>query len=139
MTYYPDLSPYSYDDSPRAMLNVGWLSSAHEYTRGVVDERVLDALKILCVAHENQMRGLHHCEFCDIDRSFVLGGPAGDTKVLLGSAEIRVEGADGTCYAAPDLVLHYITEHLYCPPEDFCRAAVRAVGLETNGELTVVE
>ncbi|MEV5440137.1 hypothetical protein AB0K80_29640 [Streptomyces sp. NPDC052682] len=139
MTYYPDLSPYSYDESSREMLNVGWLSPEHDYTRGVVDERVVEALKILCAAYENQMRGIHHCEFCDADRPFVFGGTTGDTKVLLGSAEIRVEGADGTCYAAPDLVLHYITGHHYCPPEEFCQAAVRAAGLGTVSELTLAE
>ncbi len=139
MTYYPDLSPYSYDQSPRDMLNVGWLSAAHRYSKGLVDERVVDALKVLCVTYENQMRGIHHCEFCDAGRPFVFGGPAGDTKVLLGSAEIRITGADGICYAAPNLVLHYILEHQYCPPEEFCQAAVRAVGLEATDELTLVE
>ncbi|WP_052867924.1 DUF7919 family protein [Streptomyces niger] len=139
MTYYPDLSRYSYDQSSRDMLNVGWLSAEHRYRKGLVDERVVEALSILCASYENQMRGVHHCEFCDADRPFVFGGPAGDTKVLLGSAEIRVEGESGTCYAAPNLVLHYITEHQYCPPEEFCQAAVRAAGLEATEELTLVE
>ncbi|MER6101491.1 hypothetical protein ABT115_03870 [Streptomyces sp. NPDC001832] len=139
MTYYPDLSPYSYDQSSRDMLNVGWLSIQHQYVKGLVDERVLDALKVLSSAYENQMRGIHHCEFCDADRPFVFGGPTGEAKVWLGSAEIRVEGADGTCYAAPDLVIHYITEHWYCPPEEFCQAAVRAAGFEGVDELTLAE
>jgi len=111
VTYYPDLSPYSYCQSPRDMLNVGWLSAQHPYPKGLVDERVLDALKVLAFAYENQMRGFHHCDLCSADRPFFFGGPAGDAKVWLGSAEIFVEGADGTCYAAPDLVIHYITEH----------------------------
>ena len=139
MTYYPDLTPYSYDESPREMLNVGWLSPEHGHTTGVVDERVVDALKALSAAYDNQMRGVHHCEFCDADRPSVLGGPAMDTTVWLGSAEIRVEGEDGTVYAAPNLVIHYITEHQYCPPEPFCRAAARAVGIDTAGELTLVD
>ncbi|GAA0494323.1 hypothetical protein [Streptomyces olivaceiscleroticus] len=139
MTYYPDLSRYSYDQSSRDMLNVGWLSAEHGYRKGLVDERVVEALSILCASYENQMRGIHHCEFCDADRPFVFGGPAGDTKVLLGSAEIRVEGENGTCYAAPNLVLHYITEHQYCLPEEFCQAAVRAAKFEAAEELTLVE
>lgn len=94
MSHYPDLSPYSYDESPRAMLNVGWLHPQHGYATGVVDERVVQALVILSSAYENQMRGFHRCEFCDTDRVSVSvsGGPNGDTRVWLGSAEIRVTG-----------------------------------------------
>ncbi|GAA4964688.1 hypothetical protein GCM10023238_35370 [Streptomyces heliomycini] len=75
MTYYPDLTRYSYDESDQEMLNVGWLAPEHGYRTGVVDERVVDALKILSAAYDNQMRGVHHCEFCGIDRPVVLGGP----------------------------------------------------------------
>ncbi|MCH0561409.1 hypothetical protein [Streptomyces sp. MUM 16J] len=139
MTYYPDMSPYSYDETCRDMLNVGWLASNHGYTKGLVDDRVVEALKILGIAYENQMRGIHHCEFCDAGRPFYLAGPDGETKVLLGSAEIRAVGGDGICYAAPNLILHYIVEHQYCPPEEFCQAAVRTAGLKASEELSVVE
>lgn len=54
-------------------------------------------------------------------------------------AEIRAEGEDGACYAAPDLVIHYIAEHRYCPPEEFCQAAVRAAGFEAVEVLTLAE
>lgn len=77
---------------------------------------MIDALKVLSGAYDNQMRGVHHCEFCSTERPVILGGPARDTQVWLGSAEIRAQGADGTLYAAPNLVIHYITEHRYCPP-----------------------
>jgi hypothetical protein len=60
-------------------------------------------------------------------------------EVWLGSAEIRVQGADGTLYAAPNLVIHYMTAHHYCPPEEFCRAAARTAGIETAGELTLAD
>ncbi|MFE4053375.1 hypothetical protein [Streptomyces sp. YIM B13518] len=68
-----------------------------------------------------------------------IGGPAGDTEVWLGSAEIRVQGADGTRYAAPNLVIHCMTAHHYCPPEEFCRAAARTAGIETAGEPTLAD
>ncbi|GGY97634.1 DUF7919 family protein [Streptomyces poonensis] len=139
MTHYPDLTRYSYDESDQEMLNVGWLAPDHSYCTGVVDERVVTALKVLSASYDNQMRGVHHCEFCDTDRPVVLGGPAMDTEVWLGSAEIRVRGADGTLYAAPNLVIHYITQHQYCPPEEFCRAAVGTAGIETAGALTLAE
>ena len=40
----------------------------------------------------------------------------------LGSAEIRVFGADGSVYAAPTLLYHYVSVHHYKPPDEFMRA-----------------
>ncbi|MEW2485482.1 hypothetical protein [Streptomyces sp. NPDC048411] len=133
------MTTYVYDTSDQAMLNVGWLAPDYAYRTGIVDDRVIDALKVLSGAYENQMRGFHYCEFCDADRIWIPDGPGGEARVWLGSAEIRVEGEDGTLYASPNLIIHYITEHRYCPPEEFCRAAVRTAGIETTGPLTVVE
>jgi hypothetical protein len=42
---------------------------------------------------------------------------------LLGAAEIHVDGDDGSAYAAPSLIVHYVREHGYRPPRQF-RAAV---------------
>jgi hypothetical protein len=44
---------------------------------------------------------------------------------LLGDAEIRVVGKDGTWLIAPTLVLHYVTEHAYRPPAEFIDAVSR--------------
>ncbi|MEU9193192.1 hypothetical protein [Streptomyces hundungensis] len=139
MTYYPDLSPYVYEPSDREMVNVGWLSSRHEYPKGLVADVVVAALKILCAHPENQMRGYHQCEFCQALAPSLLGGEDGTKELFLGSAEVHVEGAEGVVYAAPTLVLHYVLEHGYCPPEEFCGAAVRKAGLGTGDELTVLE
>jgi len=43
---------------------------------------------------------------------------------MLGSAEVRVQGVDGTVFLAPDLVFHYVTEHGYLPPPSFLEALV---------------
>ncbi|MFF3249090.1 hypothetical protein ACFYWY_36415 [Streptomyces sp. NPDC002870] len=139
MTYFLDLSPYEYEPSEREMLNVGWLSSQHEYPKGLVADVVVDALKILCAHPENQMRGYHQCEFCQALAPAVLGGEDGAKEIFLGSAEVHVEGAGGVVYAAPNLVLHYILEHQYCPPWEFCQAAVHKAGLAAPDELTVLE
>ncbi|GGW36600.1 DUF7919 family protein [Streptomyces griseoloalbus] len=139
MTYYRDLTRHAYaphDESDGEMLNVGWPAPGHGCRTGIVDERVVEALSVLSAGYDNQMRGIHPCGFCDTDRPVVLGGPALETEVWLGSAEIRVRGADGTLHTAPNLVIHYITRHRYCPPEEFCRAAVRTAGIDTSGQLT---
>ncbi|MFI5700629.1 hypothetical protein ACIA78_11345 [Streptomyces xanthochromogenes] len=139
MTYFPDLSPYTYEPSERGTVNVGWLSSRHEYQKGLVADVVVDALKVLCAHPENQMRGYHRCDFCQALGPSVPGGDRGPKELFLGSAEVHVEGTDGIVYAAPTLVLHYIMEHQYCPPREFCEAAVHQAGLGVDDELTAPE
>lgn len=48
---------------------------------------------------------------------------AGDCVV--GGAEIRVTGADGTVYATPDMIIHYVERHQYKPPDQFIAAVMR--------------
>jgi hypothetical protein len=43
-------------------------------------------------------------------------------EYTLGSAEIRVPSGNGTIYVAPNLIIHYIREHGYRPPDEFIRA-----------------
>ena len=45
-------------------------------------------------------------------------------RLLLGGAEIRVFSAEGTIFAAPTLIYHYIHTHSYDPPIQFCRAVM---------------
>lgn len=54
-------------------------------------------------------------------------------KHLLGSAEIRVTGASGRVYAAPDLIVHYIKDIGYLPPEEFIQAVEELSRLRTKG------
>ncbi|WP_328707419.1 transposase [Streptomyces sp. HF10] len=139
VTYYADLTPYTYGSPERPALNVGWLSADEPYTRGVVAECVVDALKALCATRVNQMRGLHFCEFCDAFMPHVKGGINGEEEILLGSAEIHFGGDSEVVYAAPNLIVHYVLEHSYCPPEEFCSAAVNAAGMECADRLTLPE
>jgi hypothetical protein len=43
-------------------------------------------------------------------------------RINMGSAEIRVFARDGTAYAAPTLIYHYMKFHNYRPPDEFIRA-----------------
>lgn len=53
---------------------------------------------------------------------------------MLGSAEIRVIDVDNkTIYASPDLILHYIINHNYLPPDNFIRAVIN--GVKPDSEL----
>jgi hypothetical protein len=42
--------------------------------------------------------------------------------MVLGSAEIRVKGAGGKVYAAPNLIYHYMKDCGYLPPQEFLGA-----------------
>lgn len=46
-----------------------------------------------------------------------VSGPSGE--FVVGHAEIRVQGPSGRRYASPDMIIHYVQEHGYQPPQDF--------------------
>jgi hypothetical protein len=136
MTYFPDGSPYEYfaDDATeetweggdiRSAINVGWLSEDRPYPHGDVPAELVRALARLCRQGLNRMRGFHYCEFCDrASGQFPEPAVAGDEsgEFVVGSAEIRVPSPSGAIFAAPDMIIHYVTEHSYRPPDEFLEA-----------------
>ncbi|WP_456340319.1 DUF7919 family protein [Streptomyces anulatus] len=129
MTYYADLTPYTYDrdyGGPGAsglwrgvpVLNVGWLGRGRRYSQGAPPPSLTEALQRMARTHRaQQTRGFHLCPWC---ASRLLrrrsDGP-------WGSAEMRVMGS-GVAYAAPELVAHYVEAHGYLPPSDFVDAVM---------------
>lgn len=131
MTWYADLSPYAYlrGQRPEApAVNVGWLAHGHVFPTGDVPAELVPRLAGLIEHAPTQVtRGLHDCEFCPP----VTGDPrrtAGwglDDSMPRGNAEIRAVGVDGTRYAAPTLIRHYVAVHRYAPPVAFIDAVLR--------------
>ncbi|MFJ4095384.1 hypothetical protein ACIPYS_27670 [Kitasatospora sp. NPDC089913] len=123
MTYYPDGSPYTYHQPAEGMVNIGWLDRSHAYQQGEVADEVVDGLLRLVTRPDNQTRGLHECHFCGVIFLTVDNPHAKNGTSLLGSAEIHVRGSSGgTVFVAPTLVIHYIVEHQYQPPDEFLDA-----------------
>jgi len=130
--HFEDGSPYRYMDATEVdsgtvcATNVGWLEKSNAYEKGTVPARFLEKLFWYCASPVNRTRGLHVCQFCDSKNQPAKGVSAElDGEILtLGSAEIRVQGADGTIFAAPDLIFHYVDVHGYLPPESFIRAVM---------------
>lgn len=125
MTYYPDLSPYEYYQAESSTVNIGWLDAVHKYPQGAVPDEFIERLWAFCCSPVHQSKGFHACELCR-KPVFGLTVHRGNNTIQLGSAEIRVFGKDGTVYAAPDLIYHYVIEHHYRPPDQFIQAVMES-------------
>lgn len=116
MTYFEDLTPYTYlqpeDEEPNTV-NIGWLDPAHDFPTGVTTEEFQAKLELLCMRQVKRTRGFLHCPFCQgLERS---------------SSEMRVAHG-GKVYAAPSLVHHYVVAHAYRPPDEFIAAVLASGG-----------
>jgi hypothetical protein len=124
MTYYKDLTPYSYyhmgiDDNT---LNIGWLDKRHTFTTGGVEAQVIDKLWRFLKPKLLRTRGFHVCEFCKFPVDGPLSVERNNEVIRLGMGEIRIFGDNEQIYAAPDMIYHYIADHNYKPPEEFLEA-----------------
>ncbi|HEX2312604.1 MAG TPA: hypothetical protein VHJ17_02660 [Thermomonospora sp.] len=86
-------------------------------------ERVVRAILRMTAERRlvNRTRGWHECFLCPAG-PYPIRMDFEGTELALGDAEIRVVGPDGTVYAAPNLVAHYIGAHSYRPPQGFIDA-----------------
>lgn len=112
MAYYADLTHYNYHHYCEKELNVGWLQKDQPFPIGEVSTEFLEKLKWF---NEKPFPlfylGHHQCEFCeDIEAT--------------SSCELRIVGSDGTVYATPSLIIHYIEKHNYLPPQQFIDAVL---------------
>lgn len=114
MPHYLDLKPCTdfQVEQPDALLAVGWLDEAHEYSTGDVSADFYLKLKELlidpwqpCVS-----MGGHECQLCQFDP------PTGTRNLFVPDDKIL--------YACPELILHYIAAHRYRPPEQFILAVM---------------
>ena len=128
VTYFADESLCTYGENwpaeqrlPHGTLAVGWLEPSQPYRTGEVPPEFVKALHSLCRRPVRVTRGLHRCLFCPPPHhrwpGTTVAHPDGDYQV--GHGEVHVTGLDGTRYAAPDMVIHYVTAHGYRPPNGF--------------------
>jgi hypothetical protein len=110
MAYFPDLSPYVYAQSEADTLNIGWLDHLHPFPTGAVPEALLRRLPLFHTTLVwNIFFGAHTCELC------------GNVSKI---AEIRVFGTSPVVYAAPSMLMHYLVDHSYRPPDEFINAVL---------------
>ena len=125
MSYFADLTPYSYQEGESDTLNVGWLESGRPFPTGQLSAEFIAKLAWACIHFPagRGTRGIHQCTLCPPMphgfHSVVISGK----KHLLGTAEIRIQGSEAT-YASPNLILHYVVDHQYRPSADFVRGVL---------------
>lgn len=128
MAWFEDLSVCTYfrvadQDRLRA---VGWLERGQPYARGSVDAE--DFTRLAAFAHHpwepSFFLGWHDCDLCDPPREFTRLHVA-RVCIEVGKHNLFFPTSDGDLFVAPTLVLHYIQDHGYCPPDVFLDA-VRA-------------
>lgn len=117
MTYFADGEPCTYAvgryPAGVRVVAIGWLDDKHPYREGPADSEFVRLLEDACRSHDGvQWLGPHFCELC------IAAGnePAHCTTDLI------VVAPDGTWYHAPTMIIHYVTEHGYSPPEEFVAA-----------------
>jgi len=121
--FFPDLSEYDYYSKRpfRGVKTVGWIDNAHPFQTGVIPHDVLEKLKTVMLGNEkinihvNAIRGVHPCNLCGESDFY-------DSDLRIGSTEIWISDGENGFYAAPSMIIHYITDHQYLPPEEFLDA-----------------
>jgi hypothetical protein len=132
--YFPDLSPYAYLQRERrsGLMNVGWLGAAEPFSRAPPTPELLARIWAYSQFATAPTRGFHECELCSVQPLGIPQIEHNGQHLKLGSAEIRVFGKNGRVYAAPNLLYHYVRDHLYAPPEEFVQALLQSPGPESE-------
>jgi len=126
MTYFEDLTPYSYFFNESLfcglpVLNVGWQQFPHPLPVGETPSGFADRLFGFCARDKlvSLMGGHQDCYYCGATWAQQLK----ELHTPLGNGEIRVLG-EQVVYAAPSLIYHYVAAHGYCPPPEFVAAVM---------------
>jgi hypothetical protein len=129
MSFFSDMATTSMAASGDHVRAIGWLHPDHSYAKGNVSPEFLTRLKQFaaqcCESAEalffGASGGIHTCEFCGKAHC---------------AAEFGVPN-DGLLFVAPQLVVHYIEQHAYCPPAEFVAAVLRSP-LPTSDEYRLI-
>ena len=126
MTSFKDLTQYQYRShgSETIALNIGWLGDRFDFCIEPPQAGFVHRLWQFCLRPVSQTRGFYECQLCEKPPVGPLIFEYDSQKIKLGTSEIRVFASDGTVYAAPDLILHYVHDHHYHPPQEFVDAVM---------------
>ncbi len=121
---FDDLSSYSYylDGEINAIKNIGWICYGKPYSIGDAPSAFKNKLKTIFISAStykytfNIIRGNSPCELCH-EKIYLYNGLR---DIPLGFCEILIPSLiKGEFYASPSLIVHYIKEHNYLPPQEY--------------------
>jgi hypothetical protein len=125
MAFHADLSTDTYlnDMYDVTLTSIGWLEGDQPYTQGSVSSEVVQKLAAICATQHSiaYFMGYHECSLCATNKTQSWEGISSS----LGNGNFVVRGAGETIYLFPNLILHYIRDHCYAPPAEFCEAVVQ--------------
>lgn len=123
MTYYADFSLYDLIEYEKPEgFTIGWLEDGYDYPVDEVSEEDLANIIDLGSLRQHRSRGWHSCTLCGEYTEHRATSERAGITYRLGHAEIRAVSDDGVLYVAPNLIIHYIVDHLYGPPAEFIDA-----------------
>lgn len=107
--HFDDLSHDTYLGKCPHVRSVAWLGADHAFTTGVPPADLVPLLKQHLNNHWSVFAaaGTHGCEFCEAEG-----------RVHRDSRNLFIPGPD-TIYFAPGMIVHYIEQHGYLPPQVF--------------------
>jgi hypothetical protein len=85
------------------LIKIGWLDNEHVFNIGPIPKKFIDKLKK--IKPNVRSFGYHKCPFCNEKQ--------GSNRYVL-----KIEDTL-QCYDAPDMIIHYIEDHNYLPPQEF--------------------
>ncbi|TKI56915.1 ankyrin repeat domain-containing protein [Brevibacillus antibioticus] len=116
--YFRDLTYYSFHHFENAQ-NIGWISGDNDYITGTVTNEFIENLSLYTMKTFNDIRGNMKCSLCNENKLI------STETASIGLSEIRVLSEKGeNKYASTNMIIHYVIEHNYCPPEEFIQAVI---------------
>ena len=85
------------------------------------------ALRRLCENPIHLHRGFHTCQFCPAD-------VRDEQEPAMGNGQVRIQGPDGTWFAAPAMIHHYVVAHDDRPPPEFVHAVLHPAAIVLDDE-----
>jgi hypothetical protein len=114
---------------------VGWLDNHIPVTGIIPDECIIALLRASiqnAIIHEG-MLGWYDCKLCSSDEQLYPNGKIGPIIHWQGQSH-RIYGQghhivrlENVFYVCPALILHYILDHHYKPPEEFLKALIHGL------------
>jgi hypothetical protein len=116
MTHIADLASISYSGFTGPVLAVGWLEWPQPFTRGPADPNFRLRLQAIVERPFVKYWGEYYCTLCKAE------GKPGPESVT-SQAVLLVPGRH-CVYETPSWIGHYISDHFYRPPDEFCDAVM---------------